>query len=597
MQKRILLALLSLIVLFPFNADAAEILVNPGEDLQLAIRRAREMRRLHQVGPDDTLFVTLADGIYPLAEPLFIRPEDSGTAAGPTVFRAATPGKAIIEGGMVLSDWRRPTREELQGIPERYHDRIWVCPAPVVNGRRVEVHQLFSGSRRLPEAGLVSANQMLPLSAFRPETREIWVEAGLLPAAYLKHYAGSSMRVHQRWAIAYLRISDVRIEDGMAKFRFFNTESRREFEHPWPQPVINEDLGNGEVVSSSFNLLGSPVFLDQQGEWMQRSFDGLVFYLTPTRDCGIPEESVYMPVTDQLVWVDGSLERPVHDIVFDGLTFRHSRWNQPNEEGLVTLQAGFPIIDAYKLQEPGLPEKASLENQAWIGRPLSAVSLKGVQRVHFQSCSFEQIGATALDYTEASSDCYVRDNRFSDIGGTAILVGHFPAGGFETHVPFRPQVQADLCHDFLIQSNVVQNVGTDDWGACAINAGYVYNTTIRDNTVDGCPWSGICLGWGWTRLQSGMQNNHLLYNSVTHFGMQLHDCGALYTLSNQPGSSIVGNCLGQMGEAPYATNHRAFYIYLDEATDGFTIRNNQMPAPLIGTNQPGKHLISDIPLP
>ena len=75
--------------------------------------------------------------------------------------------------------------------------------------------------------------------------------------------------------------------------------------------------------------------------------------------------------------------------------------------------------------------------------------------------------------------------------------------------------------------------------------------------------------------------------------MQLHDCGALYTLSNQPGSSIIGNCLGQMGEAPYATNHRAFYIYLDEATDGFTIRNNQMPAPLIGTNQPGKHLISE----
>lgn len=597
MQRRLLPALLCLILSICTRLEAVEIVITPGQDLQTAVRQAREMRRLHQVAEADTLFITFSDGVYPITETLHIRPEDSGTPKGPTVLRALNPGKAIIDGGLALTGWRRPSQQELLGIPQDVQHRIWVCPTPKVNGRRIEVHQLYAQNKRLPKASLVPSNQMLPLTSFTTGTREISVQASYLPTAYLKHFEGSEMRVHQRWAIAYLRIKSVRVDAGTAHFQFLEPESRREFEHPWPQPVINEDLGNGEIVSSSFNLLGSLAFLDQPDEWVQCASNGLIYYFTPDEGGAAPREPIIIPVLNHLLQVAGTIERPVHHLSFEGLTFQHTRWNQPNEEGLVTLQAGFPIQEAYKLAVPGLPEKASLENQAWIGRPQSAVSLKGACHVDFKDCNFQQIGATALDYEENTSHCQVTNNQFSDIGGTAILVGHFPAGGFETHVPFTPQKKEGLCHDMLISNNTIRVVGADDWGACAINAGYVYNTTIQQNQVQDCPWSGICLGWGWTPLQSGMENNHILQNTVIRFGMQLHDCGAIYTLSNQPHSSIIGNILGQMGTAPYATNHRAFYIYLDEATDGFTIRNNQMPEPLIGTNQPGPNLISDIPLP
>jgi hypothetical protein len=88
-----------------------------------------------------------------------------------------------------------------------------------------------------------------------------------------------------------------------------------------------------------------------------------------------------------------------------------------------------------------------------------------------------------------------------------------------------------------------------------------------------------------------MKNNHIDCNRVSHFGLQLHDCGAIYTLSYQPNSSIVGNHLDSMGRAPFATNNRAFYIYLDEATDGFTIQGNVMPERKIGENQVGKDVV------
>jgi len=552
------------------------------------------MRRLHQVTEHDTLFITLEDGCHPLVEPLFVRPEDSGMPQGPTVIRAAHAGQAVLDGGIALKGWRRPSQAELHGIPAQVQSQVWVCDAPMVNGRLVETRQLWMGEKRLPQASLLPDGELLPLAAFDKERREIRVEARHLPTGLYQELNTARskgwMMVHQRWATALLRVKAVSSADGLVSFTFLEPESRREFEHPWPQPVVADTLADGRIVSSSFNLYGCRTLLDQPGEWLQNYPDGLIYFVSEDKGGAAPEQPIYVPVLETLVQVDGSLERPVHDILFQGLAFEHSAWTAPNRDGWVTLQAGFPIIDAYKLLVPGLPEKASLENQAWISRPQSAVTLRGVRRVSFEGCQFRQIGACGVDYVEASSDSHISDCRMEDIGATALLIGHFPSVGFETHVPFRPQVLDDLCHDMTVMRNEVHGIGREDWGACAISAGYVYNTVVAENEVSGCPWSGICLGWGWTARDSGMRNNHLLRNHVRDFGLQLHDCGALYTLSSQPGSSIVGNRLEGMGRAPYATNDRAFYIYLDEATDGFEVRDNEMPELRIGTNQPGPKL-------
>ena len=97
----------------------------------------------------------------------------------------------------------------------------------------------------------------------------------------------------------------------------------------------------------------------------------------------------------------------------------------------------------------------------------------------------------------------------------------------------------------------------------------------------------ICVGWGWTSLESGMKNNRIEANYVHHFARRLYDAGGLYTLSNQPGSVMRNNRIEHLEEAPYATNDRAFYIYLDEATDGYTIENNWCPTERFDSNRPG----------
>ena len=104
-------------------------------------------------------------------------------------------------------------------------------------------------------------------------------------------------------------------------------------------------------------------------------------------------------------------------------------------------------------------------------------------------------------------------------------------------------------------------------------------------------YSGICVGWGWTALKSGMHDNRIEGNYVHRYAKQLYDAGGIYTLSNQPGSFIINNRIEAPTKAPYATNDRGFCIYFDEATDGFTVEHNQMPTESFGYNQPGPAMI------
>lgn len=166
------------------------------------------------------------------------------------------------------------------------------------------------------------------------------------------------------------------------------------------------------------------------------------------------------------------------------------------------------------------------------------------------------------------------------------MIGTFPDKGFETHVPYSPKVATDMCHDIIVSGCELSDAANEDWGAVGIAAGYVRNVTINRNHVHHLPYSGICVGWGWTALESGMRNNHITNNEVHDFALMLYDAGGIYTLSNQSGSTITGNKIYNIGKSPYATNDRAFEIYFDEATDGFMVKDNDCMGHF-GYNKPG----------
>ena len=553
----------------------------PFNTLNRAIKQAREWRRLNRPEVAGGIYIRLEEGVYAQRNSLFLRPEDSGTPDSPTVICAVDGAHPVISGGVAVTGWKRGCNHP--AIPEKLRQKIWSAEAPLIGNRRVETRQMWVNGHKVQRAAQFPDGGLERMIDFNPEEQTITIPVSQSVNPERLQNAGQlEMIVHQRWAIAILRVKSIDAKDRQAVVRFHEPESHLEFAHPWPQPVIGGEKGN-----SSFCLTNALELLDQPGEWFQEYPSGTIYYY-PQADENMETAEVIIPALETLVTIDGTLSRPVKHIQFNGITFAHTSWMRPSYQGHVTLQGGFPLLDAYKLQEPGLPEKAELENQAWITRPETAIRVRGAEHIDFKHCTFRHLSSTGLDYEWAVTASSVEDCQFTDIGGTALLVGAFPDGGFETHVPFIPADVRELCSHITIRNNFISNVTNEDWGCVGIGAGYVRNMDISHNEVCHLNYSGICVGWGWTSLESGMCNNRIEANYVHHFARRLYDAGGLYTLSNQPGSVMRNNRIEHLIEAPYATNDRAFYIYLDEATDGYTMENNWCPTERFDSNRPGK---------
>ena len=553
----------------------------PFNTLNRAIKQAREWRRLNRLEVAGGIYISLEEGVYAQRNSLFLRPEDSGTPDSPTVICAVDGAHPVISGGVAVTGWKRGCNHP--AVPEKLKQKIWSAEAPLIGNRRVETRQMWVNGHKVQRAAQFPDGGLEQMIDFNPEEQTITIPVSQSVNPERLQNAGQlEMIVHQRWAIAILRVKSIDAKDGQAVVRFHEPESHLEFAHPWPQPVIGGEKGN-----SSFCLTNALELLDQPGEWFQEYPSGTIYYY-PQAGENMETAEVIIPALETLVTIDGTLSRPVKHIQFNGITFAHTSWMRPSFQGHVTLQGGFPLLDAYKLQEPGLPEKAELENQAWITRPETAIRVRGAEHIDFKHCTFRHLSSTGLDYEWAVTASSVEDCQFTDIGGTALLVGAFPDGGFETHIPFIPADVRELCSHITIRNNFISNVTNEDWGCVGIGAGYVRNMDISHNEVCHLNYSGICVGWGWTSLESGMCNNRIEANYVHHFARRLYDAGGLYTLSNQPGSVMRNNRIEHLIEAPYATNDRAFYIYLDEATDGYTMENNWCPAERFDSNRPGK---------
>ncbi|MBR1400984.1 MAG: right-handed parallel beta-helix repeat-containing protein [Prevotella sp.] len=563
----------------------------PLATLEQALRQAREWRRLQRKEVEGGIRINLESGTYLLSRPIFIRPEDSGTELSPTIIR----GAAVLRGGIRIEKWQRGCNDER--VAPALRDKIWTAEAPMAGNKILWFRQMDQG-RMATQFGTFYVDggnaamqtpsvKMERMLNFNTNERTITIPT---PRQDLSRANQLEMLVHQRWATAILRVKSMRVMGDSTIVSFHEPESKIEFEHPWPQPVIN-----GEKGSSSYCLQNALELLDEPGEWYQDYPSGRVYYYPYDAEILQLQDSFsawpYAPALKTLVNISGTPERRVHHIRFEGVNFMDAAWTRPSEQGHVTLQGGFAMIDAYKLLEPGLPEKAELENQAWIERPDAAVKVSYADDIVFDDCFFHHLAATGLDMEKSVTRSVVQNCSFQEIGGTAIMVGTFPDQGFETHVPYSPKHDEDICDMVTISNNEIRHCTTEDWGAVGIAAGYVRNILIQNNEVSDLNYSGICVGWGWTALESGMRNNRIEGNHVYYYAKQLYDAGGIYTLSYQPNSFIRYNTIEAPVKAPYATNDRAFCIYFDEATDGYTVENNWMPFESFGYNKPGPHMI------
>ena len=554
----------------------------PVASVNAALRVARNLRRLGKVSSAEAVHIQVQSGLYPLKEPVFVRPEDGGTANSPTIVEAAPGAHPVLSGGVAINGWQMA--QHVSGLPEEAQRKVWVADAPVVGGNILLFRQLWVNGQKAIRARESNTDDIMSrIISVDKKKQEMWIPA---PGVNLpKNGSGMELVIHQMWAIANLRIRTIDVIGNKARVTFQQPESRIQFEHPWPEAVIDE--GHKQNGNSAFYLTNAIEFLDRPGEWYEDVKAGKVYYW-PHEGEDLNKISVVAPALEKLVQVMGAIDRPVSYVSFKGIRFAYSTWLRPSQQGHVPLQAGMYLLDAYKLKEPGVGDRKGLENQAWIGRPPGAVEVSFANHTGFERCTFTHLASSGLDYIRGTHDDEVRGCLFSDIGGTGIQVGVYADEGVETHLNYNPADERDICTGEHIVDNLVTDVTNEDWGCVGISAGFVRDINIEHNEVRDVSYSGICVGWGWLKAVNCMRNNRMYANYVHHYAKHMYDVGGLYTLSAQPGSVISENCIDSIYHPSYVHDpHHWFYFYLDEGSGYINIHDNWCPEEKVMRNANG----------
>ena len=536
---------------------------SPKATLTSALRQAREWRRTEDNRIQGGITIYMEGGTYAFYEPVFIRPEDSGTKESPTIIRSVGDEKVILSGGISINGWKK------QG-------KVWVADVPAFNGRPLDFRQLWVNGKKAVRARDVEDFEKMNRICSVDEKNEILYvpvvsirrlidNKGNLKAKY------AEMVLHQMWCVANLRIRSVEVQGDSAAIRFHQPESRIQFEHPWPRPMVTTDGHN-----SAFYLTNARELQDVPGEWYH-DIDARKVYYYPREGEKMQEAEVIVPAVETLVRVEGTLDRPVCHIRFEKITFSYTTWMRPSEKGHVPLQAGMYLTDGYRI-DPKMQRNYlnhPLDNQGWLGRPAAAVRVVAARQIDFERCRFEHLGSTGLDYEEAVQGGVVRGCLFHDIAGNGLLVGSFSPAAHETHLPYDPADRREVCTQQQINNCYFTEIGNEDWGCLAIAAGYVGDVNIEHNEISEVPYSGISLGWGWTQTVNCMRNNRVHANLIHHYAKHMYDVAGIYTLGSQPKSYVTENCVHSIYKPGYVhdPNHW-FYLYTDEGSSFITVRDN-----------------------
>ena len=245
--------------------------------------------------------IIFADGVYYLDQPLVLGPADSGTAKAPVVYMAANEGKAVLSGGMLLKLAWQPDQNGVfkAKTPTGLHlDQLFV------NGGRQHMARYPDydpGKTTHPYRGCAA-------DAFAPGRAAKWADpaGGYIHAMHLRDWGGYHYLITGK-----------------------NDKGEVTYEGGWQN---NRPMGMSPNKRMVENIREE---LDAPGEWFHDRKADTIYFMPPAGMdlASATIEGVRLP---NLVSFQGTKNKPVRFISFDGFVFRHTaRTFMENKEPLL----------------------------------------------------------------------------------------------------------------------------------------------------------------------------------------------------------------------------------------------------------------------
>lgn len=529
---------------------------SPGtkEEPFLTLERARDAVR--DADTDTEIVVHVRGGLYRLKETLHLDRRDSGRKGHDVVYRAVDGEHPVISGAIPVpgKDWA-------------VHDTtLGIWSAKVGS---VETRQLYVNGKRATRARTELVNGTNYPAGFLPKRvvvpgPPVSIEGGIqfIPAPTLnpgwwnpmewKNVRDIEAVILTQWKMMSVPLDSI-------------TAGQITLQQPaWHNANLcfatNANAKVGPGIWSFWQVTrfeNAKAFLDRPGEWYLDKAKEELYYI-PRAGEDMRTAKVELPILEVLVHGEGEPGRPISNIRFEGLTFSHATWLEPNggrlggnrSNGYVTDQSGF------RLEGPG-HKPNFIGHDPDLARTPGNVRFRFAHGIRFHGNIFEHLGGVGLEFDTGSQANRIEGNLFTDISSAAIQLGGI---AMEDHHPESPH---EITRENVISNNLIRHVAREFVDAAGIFVGFTQHTTIRHNTIVDVPWSGIAMGWGWGLFDPGCylglphatlnmwgeydtptpnRHNKIVNNRIHSFLNVLWDGGAIYT-TGQQGTSLSDGLL------------------------------------------------------
>ncbi|NLV74405.1 MAG: right-handed parallel beta-helix repeat-containing protein [Chloroflexi bacterium] len=470
--------------------------------------------------------VWLRGGRYPMTGPVEFGPEDSMP-----VTYAAYPGETpILDGGVLITGWEPGT---ING------QAAWIAPLPQRDGSAYIPKQLFvNGERR--------SRSRLPKNDF------YWVKE-IVDEGWDKGWNGyppsHSFILNEGDFKPWVNLQDI---DIVAP-------------HYWIEerlPVESFDPVTNKVVSARRSAFGlkddwadrlARYYIEnvreavlEPGEWYADRSDGKLYYI-PKPGETIDSVEAYICLANQLLVLKGDPDTNqfVEYLRFEGLTFEHTEWIQPD----------------YFVEQAGL-RRANLASAAQAAMIVPGVIvMEGARYCAIEDCTIQHIGWYGIELADGCQGIRLVGNTITDMGGGGIKLNGSDAKGA-------------LCrrtgHN-TITDNEIGNGGIIFHAAVGVLSRHSAGNTISHNHIHDLYYTGISVGWVWGYAESVSINNTIEKNYIHDLGKRLlSDMGGIYLLGVAPGTVLRGNLIHDIEK----WNYGGWAIYPDEGSSHLLIENN-----------------------
>ena len=465
---------------------------------------------------EDSIEIILREGVYQLTEPIII---DNSYSFKSLKIKANMNEKVIISGGKDIGD-------------------LWIEKSENIWEINVEndFNQLFSDDQRLQRARWPNKGEYLHPEKLNVSER--WMTFSDSVALNFTATAQTELVATGIWHFIRQRLESVDTSENTIVTK---TEIGPECSSTKVRPLDRIYFENNIE------------FLDSEGEWFLNKDTNVLSMFSSSNP---NENSFYYPAIETLFHIKGEKDKSIANLNFEGLTFEYTTWNFPEEERK-GIQAGFWGT------EVGKP----------VFSPPAALMMTYTDNSNILNCHFKNLGEGAIALGAGVKHTTIDRNTFTDIGSNVIQIGrisNFIGEGHPLHLDYKDESDATAFNSVL--NNHLYNITTVDNGGIGVLITYSNNNKISHNLIEGAPYTGISVGWRWGNdgLLTNAHHNEISYNHIRNCMEYLGDGGAIYTVSNQPGTIVTHNWIHSIGGGAAMAEG----IYTDQGSGNMTISDN-----------------------